>query len=232
MTRRARPPSVDGGVDRHKEGDIGMRKLPLVLAGLVVALGAATFAAIGAGASDRPAAPAHDHASHAGTVVPAGLAPQLARARLATAPFATSLAAAKKAGYRLQITPNMPNMGYHFLNGSVKGFDVRKPPILVYTRRGRAWQLVAFEWVWPTKPARPPLPGARYGSFAAACHYADGQFVAAAAEGDCARTHSRSGAAFTFWHPDLVTLHVWLWYPNPDGVYAGTNPLLAPFNGT
>jgi hypothetical protein len=30
------------------------------------------------------------------------------------------------------------------------------------------------------------------------------------------------------WHPRLVTLHVWLWYPNPDGLYASTNPLVAP----
>ena len=33
-----------------------------------------------------------------------------------------------------------------------------------------------------------------------------------------------------FWHPDLVTLHVWLWYPNPDGLYSGTNPYIKPVN--
>jgi hypothetical protein len=38
------------------------------------------------------------------------------------------------------------------------------------------------------------------------------------------------GARFSFWHPDLVTLHLWLWYPNPDGLYSGTNPLVHPFN--
>jgi hypothetical protein len=27
-----------------------------------------------------------------------------------------------------------------------------------------------------------------------------------------------------------VTLHVWLWYPNPDGLYASMNPFVAPFN--
>jgi hypothetical protein len=27
-----------------------------------------------------------------------------------------------------------------------------------------------------------------------------------------------------------VTLHIWLWYPNPAGLYAGMNPLVAPFN--
>jgi hypothetical protein len=46
----------------------------------------------------------------------------------------------------------------------------------------------------------------------------------------CTPTHPDTGAAFTFWHPDLVTLHLWLWYPNPDGVFNSTNPLIAPFN--
>jgi hypothetical protein len=82
----------------------------------------------------------------------------------------------------------------------------------------------------PEKPAKPPLEGARYGSFGAACHYADGTFVFTAAESECAATSPDSGAAFTFWHPDLVTMHVWLWYPNPDGIFAGRNPLVAPFN--
>ena len=75
-------------------------------------------------------------------------------------------------------------------------------------------------------PAGAPVQG----SFPAACHYADGTWNEAAAEADCATTSPESGAAFTFWHPQLVTLHVWLWYPNPDGLYAGMNPLVAPFN--
>jgi ABC-type glycerol-3-phosphate transport system substrate-binding protein len=43
-------------------------------------------------------------------------------------------------------------------------------------------------------------------------------------------TPAAPGARFSFWHPDLVTLHVWLWYPNPAGLYGGTNPLIRPFN--
>jgi hypothetical protein len=161
----------------------------------------------------------------------AQLAAQLADARFATAEYATDLDAAKADGYSLQITPNMPGMGYHFLNPSIGGeFDVTKPPILVYVKRGDQWQLGAFEWVFTERPRTKPLKGARYGSFPAACHYADGNFVPASTEGECAAT-SESGAAFTFWHPRLVTLHVWLWYPNPDGLYAPTNPLVAPLTG-
>jgi hypothetical protein len=157
------------------------------------------------------------------------LASQLARARLATAKYATNLRAAKADGYQI-ITRMIPNMGYHHLNPTIQGFDVTKPPILVYERHGGAWQLGALEWVFTEKPATPPLPGATYGSFAAACHYKDGTFVFAPSQADCAKRSPQTGAAFNFWHPDLVTLHVWLWYPNPAGLYSGTNPFIKPFN--
>ncbi len=29
-----------------------------------------------------------------------------------------------------------------------------------------------------------------------------------------------------------MTLHVWIWYPNPTGLYNGTNPYVRPFNHT
>ena len=56
------------------------------------------------------------------------------------------------------------------------GFDPTKPQILVYTRRDGKYQLGALEWAFPKKPKHPPLKGARYGSFPAACHYDDGTF--------------------------------------------------------
>ncbi len=154
---------------------------------------------------------------------------QLAAARVATAKYATDLERAKADGYTI-ITPMIPNMGYHFLNPKVQGFDITKPPILVYVRSGGAWQLVAIEWVWPKTPAAPPLRGARYGSFDAACHYADGSFLPSGMESMCAKKNPQTGAAFSFWHPPLVTFHVWVWYPNPNGVFGEFNPLLTPFN--
>jgi hypothetical protein len=111
------------------------------------------------------------------TATPKALAPILAKARLATTKYATSLQAARRDGYTVTVTRHIPDMGWHFLNPKVAGFDASKPPILVYAKRGKAWHLVAFEWVFPEKPAKPPLPAATYGSFAAACHYADGTFV-------------------------------------------------------
>ena len=93
-------------------------------------------------------------------------APQLARARVATARFANDLGAAKAAGYGI-LTQQIPGMGYHFINPSVKGFNVSKPPILVYEHHGRAWQLGALEWVFTSMPTKPLLPGAKYGVFGA-----------------------------------------------------------------
>ena len=157
------------------------------------------------------------------------LATQLARARLATGKYATNLRAAKADGYQI-ITQMIPDMGWHFLNPTIQGFDVTKPAILVYERHGRSWQLGALEWVFTQTPASPPLPGATYGSFPAACHYRDGTFVFARVQELCPKRSPRTDARFNFWHPDLVTLHVWLWYHNPDGLYSGTNSLVRPFN--
>jgi hypothetical protein len=181
-------------------------------------------------AAATAAAPAaHQHPAAATTGDAGRLAAQLAAGRLAPAKYATNLGAAKHAGYQI-LTRMIPNMGWHFRNPTIHGFNLRKPPILVYQRHGRAWQLAAFEWVFPTKPTTPPLPGATYGAFGAACHYTDGTFVPRPTQDACPKTSPQSGAAFNFWHPDLVTLHVWLWYPNPAGLYSGTNPYITPFN--
>jgi hypothetical protein len=206
---------------------------------ILITLAAATLAASGCAASSaasepaRPASATHQHLAQTGPSPSdrLGLAAQLASARLATAKYATNLHAAKADGYQI-ITRVIPDMGWHFLNPAIQGFDVTKPPILVYERHGRSWQLGALEWVFTETPASPPLPGATYGSFPAACHYKDGTFVPARVQELCAKHSPQTGAKFNFWHPDLVTLHVWLWYPNPDGLYNGTNPLIRPFNHT
>ena len=200
-----------------------------ILFAVLIVLGAAVAAIAASGSRSEPAPMVQVHPA-ASTTLPKGLAPIVAQSRLATAKYATSLARARKDGYTVNVTRMIPDMGWHFLNPKITGFDPNKPPILVYEKRGKSWQLAAFEWVFTEKPAKAPLPGAKYGAFPAACHYADGTFVPAAAETDCAKTSPESGAAFGFWHPDFVTLHVWAWYPNPDGVYAGMNPLVRPFN--
>lgn len=206
-------------------------KLPLTLIVVAAALGSVLVAGAALTSESSSAAPTvvHRHIS-SGAKVPAALAPFLANARLATAKYATDLKRAKADGYTVTVTRHIPDMGWHFLNPAYTKFDVTKPAILVYVKRGSRWQLVAFEWVFPEKPAKKPLPGATYGSFGAACHYQDGTFVFEAVEANCAQQSPESRAAFGFWHPDFVTLHLWVWYPNPDGIFAGMNPLMRPFN--
>jgi len=169
------------------------------------------------------------HTAQAQSPVHPDVITKVSLARQATAKYAMDVERAKADGYMI-ITPMIPNMGYHFLNPKIADFDVKKPPILVYVRKDTAWQLVAIEWVYPKKPATAPLPGAKYGSFGAACHYKDGTFVMAESEAKCAKTNAKTGADFNFWHGPLVTLHMWVWYPNPNGIFAEFNSLLTPFN--
>jgi hypothetical protein len=216
---------------------------------VVSALGAATFGAVAVGRgaaaggpggaapweaalTDRGAALnaalAHARAT-GGAPTESKLVADLALARAATAKYVTNLALAKANGYGI-ITKMIPDMGYHYMDPSVKGFNVRKPPILVYEHQGKAWQLGAIEWVFTSKPKTPPLPGARYGAFGAGCHYKDGTFFPADSQNACPKTAPETSAAFSFWHPPLVTMHLWLWYPNPTGLFASTNPLVSEFN--
>lgn len=164
-----------------------------------------------------------------GSAHTSALAADIAAARAATAKYSTNLAKAKADGYFI-ITKMMPSMGYHFLNPKISGFNIRKPPILVYEHVAGKWQLGALEWVFTTMPKRAPLPNATYGFFPAACHYADGTFITDKTASTCPASAPRSHAKFTFWHPNLVTMHFWIWYPNPDGLYGSTNPLVRPFN--
>jgi hypothetical protein len=157
------------------------------------------------------------------------LAADVLVARKATAKYATDLARARADGYQI-ITRMIPYMGYHFLNPMVKKFSVGKPAILVYEHRDGHWQLGALEWVFTSMPSRPPLPGAKYGVFGAACHYLDGTLVFQTDKSKCAATSPATGAKFNFWHPRLITLHFWAWYPNPAGIYSGVNPFASEFN--
>jgi hypothetical protein len=199
-----------------------MRKVVLLIAVAAVSV-VSVVAVSSSGAAGRSP-------TGSGVTVSPGFASDLARARIATAKYVTNLAAAKADGYGI-ITKMIPDMGYHFMNPKVSGFDPAKPQILVYEKRGGTWQLGALEWVFTSKPKTPPLPGAKYGAFPAACHYKDGTFVPEASQDACPKTAPGTGAAFNFWHPNLVTMHVWLWYPNPAGIYTGYNPLVRPFNG-
>jgi hypothetical protein len=229
MPLARRPSSVEPRSPDLKEDVMNIRASAVrgpVWAAVVVAAGISIATATAARTHHATATRAP--AAHG--AVPPSLVADVAQARAATARYVSNLALAKADGYTI-ITKMIPNMGYHYMNPNVKGFDVRKPPILVYEHQGSTWQLGAVEWVFTSQPATPPLPGASYGSFGAGCHYVDGSYVPAAAQSDCPTTAPETGATFSFWHPLLVTMHLWIWYPNPSGLFASTNPLVAPFNG-
>ncbi len=172
----------------------------------IISLGGVAAAALAAG---LPMIPAEAQTS----VIPAGYsAPaQVSRPQPVHADPAMSLSAG----------PLAPN---------IAGFNVRKPQILVYEHTPAGWQLGALEWVFTEMPKTTPLPNATFGSFPAACHFADGTFIPDQNQATCPTRAPQTGAKFTFWHPDLITMHVWVWYPNPAGLFSSTNPLVAPFN--
>jgi hypothetical protein len=210
-----------------------MHRVIKIVAPLAVAAAVAAAVVASASSSARPEVGSANVAAGGDYASPPLPSPKLASdiiaGRMVTAKYVTNLARAKADGYRI-ITRMIPNMGYHFMNLKVTGFNVRKPQILVYEHHGKTWQLGALEWVFTSKPATPPLPGAQYGVFAAACHYVDGTFVPQTSQAKCAPKSPQTGAKFSFWHPRLVTMHLWVWYPNPSGVFMGTNALVAPFN--
>ena len=115
------------------------------------------------------------------------------------------------------------------MNPANTGFDVSKPPILVYVKRGGPWQLVAFEWVFAQEPAKPPLPGATYGSFPAASHHAEGTFVPAAAEADCAETSPSAAPLSASGTPSRDAAPLGL-VPESPRHLRGHEPLVRPFN--
>jgi hypothetical protein len=156
------------------------------------------------------------------------VAADLAAMRAATAEYVTDVNAALDAGFE-QLTSLVDGVGSQYLNASVpEGYDPSQPQLLVYSGDEAESQLAAVGWIFTEAPAEPPLEGATFGELPAACHYDDGSFVEEADEAACAESDPATGAAFTFWHPDLTTLHAWAWMPNPDGVFASTNPLLSP----
>jgi hypothetical protein len=96
-------------------------------------------------------------------------------------------------------------MGVHFLNTSLVGpeVDPMKPQVLLYEQKGDKLELAAAEWFVPLSTgvkARPTIFG----------HPFDGPM-----EGH----HPLMPAMMH--HYDL---HVWLWKPNPAGMFSPTNP--------
>jgi hypothetical protein len=165
-------------------------------------------------------------AAQSGEISPE-VAAEVVAMRAATVTYVTDVNAAIGAGYQ-QFNASANGVGSQYLNPSVpEGYNASQPQLLVYTGNGTDGQLAAVGWVFSEAPAQPPLEGATFGRIPAACHYDEGSVVEEADQDACAESNPASGGAFTFWTPELTTLHAWAWMPNPDGLFAPTNPLMS-----
>lgn len=122
---------------------------------------------------------------------------ELSRVRAATAKY-HDINAAIADGYA-DIDLYVPNMGWHYLNSALldSTFEVEHPELLVYMDKpGGGYQLVAVEYAVPLSMSANAPEG----------------FTGSEDVWDV-------NSAFQLW-----TLHAWVWYNNPNGVFAPFNP--------
>ncbi len=154
-----------------------------------------------------------------------GVNKDLAVARQATAKY-HDVNEAVADGY-VQLSGHVPGMGAHFVNLGLMEtpFDLTEPEILLYSlTEGNRPKLVAVEYV-----VAGPEPDGLAGDsdvweiHLASCHYADESEIVEPNPVSCPAT-SPGGAPLVLWHPDLWTLHTWIWRGNPDGIFEPFNP--------
>ncbi len=158
------------------------------------------------------------------------LGKRIAEIRDATARY-QDLGVAQAAGYA-QFTGNLPLLGYRFVNPAITTFDFEKPAGLIYAKQGERWQLVGVEYAvrGDERPAAQPFPGIAWALEPATCRYADWhELEGLRRREECPAKHPE-GSALASWHPTRWVIRVWGWYPNPSGMFAQVNPLLAPFD--
>ena len=163
----------------------------------------------------------------------------LAEVRQATARY-LDIERARADGF-VQLSGMEPRHGYHFARvdaGTVLGaalgggeLDLARPPMLLYVERGGVWQLAGVEYALPARPSANPFPGAEWHEHEASCHYRDFRELPGARPSACPARHPVSGEPFALWHPAFAVVHVWAWYPNPDGPFAVENSYLAAYGG-
>jgi hypothetical protein len=112
---------------------------------------------------------------------------------------------AEEDGY-VQTSPFVPGMGYHYVNVNLLDEEINPntPEALVYNDNPQhedKRKLVAVEYIIPD-----PDEDMTHSDF-------DNKFP---------------GVDGETWHYeeeiDSWTLHAWIWYPNPEGIFHGTNP--------
>lgn len=155
---------------------------------------------------------------------------QLDRARQATAKY-QDVHVAEADGYQ-QIGPDFPGMGVHFVRTlEPKGFDVEKPPILVYEKDAGsgAYSLVGVVYLWNAaagpdgQPLDSPFPKslAHWHRHTSICML-PGLPNPHISESEC----REKGGHFVAEAPWM--LHAWIWKDSPLGVFSTENPAIGP----
>jgi len=153
---------------------------------------------------------------------------QLERTRQATAKY-QDVRVAEADGYRA-MGPNIPGMGVHFvLTLEPKGFDVEKPPILLYEKNQDAlggYALVGVTYLWNAaegpdgQPLDPPFPKslARWHRHANICVLPGLENPHGLNEKEC-RERGGHFVAQAQW-----MVHAWIWKDSSSGVFSQENP--------
>lgn len=155
---------------------------------------------------------------------------ELDRAREATAKY-QDVRVAEAAGY-VPVGPDVPGMGVHFvLNLEPSGFDIEKPPMLLYQKNPDAsggYTLVGVSYLWDGpegsdgQPENPPFPKAlalwhRHGNICVLAHLENPHGLT---EQQCRERGGR------FIAKSQWMVHAWIWKDNPAGVFTPENPTL------
>ncbi len=155
---------------------------------------------------------------------------QLERAKQATAKY-QDVRVAQAEGYK-QIGPDLPGMGVHFvLTLEPGGFDVERPPILVYQKNPDApggYTLAGVTYLFNAaagpdgQPLDPPFPKslARWHRHTNICMLPGLANPHGLTEGQC----REQGGHFVAEAPWMV--HAWIWKDSPAGVFSDENPAL------
>ncbi len=157
-------------------------------------------------------------------------AAELERARQATAKY-QDVHRAEADGYQI-VGGDMPGMGIHYvLTMEPNGFDIEKPPILLYVKKsapqgGYSLAGVGYFWNAPEgpdgQPLNPPFPKSlalwhRHENICVLPHLENPHGLS---ENQC-REHGGHFIAKTQW-----LVHAWIWKDNPTGIFSPENPAL------
>jgi len=153
---------------------------------------------------------------------------RLEQARQATAKY-QDVRVAETAGYRA-IGPDVPGMGVHYvLRVKQDGFDLEKPPILLYEKNPSAaggYSLVGVSYLLNAaegpdgQPLNSPFPKslAVWHRHENICVLPDRSAATQLSEDQCRQKGGRFNAQ-TQW-----MIHAWIWKDSPMGVFSPTNP--------